>query len=213
MELKIGEIISKYRKIKGYTQERLGELVGVSGQAVSKWEKGGIPDTCLLPSIAKELGVSIDMLFGTERKISDYSKEEILDNLFDYCLNKAYCNNKNDEFFEFLFETVWTMQSAFFGHESRPILKDVIEKHRGVEQITSQVIKDEGTTYLSLVEGFPIFCTVWDTPEISRKLLSEKNFKEFFSLLGSEDGLKAVILTQSTAESSQYTADMMAHKI
>lgn len=213
MELKIGEIISKYRKIKGYTQERLGELVGVSGQAVSKWEKGGIPDTCLLPSIAKELGVSIDMLFGTERKISDYSKEEILDNLFDYCLNKAYCNNKNDEFFEFLFETVFTLQAGYFGSECRPILKDVIEKHRSNEQITSQVINDGGTTYLSLIADFPFYCAVADTPEISRKLLSEKNFGEFFSLLGSEDGLKTVIFTQSTTETNQYTAEMMAKKI
>jgi len=213
MELIIGEVISKHRKIKGYTQEQLGEMVGVSGQAVSKWENGGVPDTYLLPSISKVLGVSIDALFGVEKKITDYSEAELLDELFRYCLNKAYCNNKNDEFFNFLFETVWTMQSAFFGHESRPILKDVIEKHRGVEQITSQVIKDEGTTYLSLVEGFPIFCTVWDTPEISRKLLSEKNFKEFFSLLGSEDGLKAVIFTQSTTETSQYTTEMLAKKI
>lgn len=213
MQSKIGEIISKYRKIKGYTQEQLGELVGVSGQAVSKWENGGVPDTCLLPSIAKELGVSIDMLFGTERKISDYSKEEILDNLFDYCLNKAYCNNKNDEFFEFLFETVWTLQAAYFGADNRPILKDVIEKHRSNEQITSQIIKDEGTTYLSLIESFPFYCAVADTPEISSKLLAETNFGEFFSLLASRDGIKAVIFTQSTTEMSQCTADMMAKKI
>ena len=38
MELKIGEKIAKYRKLKGYTQEQLGEFLGVSGQAVSKWE-------------------------------------------------------------------------------------------------------------------------------------------------------------------------------
>ena len=38
MELNIGEKIAKYRKLKGYTQEQLGESVGVSGQAVSKGE-------------------------------------------------------------------------------------------------------------------------------------------------------------------------------
>ena len=59
MELKIGEKIAKYRKLKGYTQEQLGELVGVSGQAVSKWENGGVPDIYLLPSISKVFGVSI----------------------------------------------------------------------------------------------------------------------------------------------------------
>ena len=68
MELRIGEKIAKYRKLKGYTQEQLGELVGISGQAVSKWENGGVPDTYLLPNISKILGVSIDALFGVEKK-------------------------------------------------------------------------------------------------------------------------------------------------
>ena len=213
MELKIGERIAKYRKAKGYTQEQLGELAGVSGQAVSKWENGGVPDTYLLPVIAKVLGVSTDALFGTERKITDYSQDEILDHLFAFCLQKTCCKEDKMDFFEFMFETVWTLQSAYFGNESRPLLKDVIEKNCGNQQITSQIINDEGTTYLSLVENFPLFCAVWDTPEISKKLLAEKSFGEFFSLLASEDGLKAVIFTQSATETSQYTAEMMAKKI
>ena len=213
MELKIGEKIAKYRKLKGYTQEQLGELVGVSGQAVSKWENGGVPDTYLLPAISKILGVSIDALFGVEKKISDYSQDEILDDLFKFCLQKTYCKEDKIDFFKFMFETIWTLQSAYFGNESRPLLKDVIEKNCGNQQITSQIINDQGTTYLSLVENFPFFCAVCDTPEISKKLLSEKNFGEFFSLLASEDGMKAILFTQSTTETSQYTADMMAKKI
>ena len=83
---KIGSFIAFNRKKKGYTQEQFGELVGVSGQAVSKWENGGVPDTYLLPVISKILGVSIDTLFGVEKKISDYSQDDILDNLFMFCL-------------------------------------------------------------------------------------------------------------------------------
>jgi len=213
MELKIGERIAKYRKAKGYTQEQLGELVGVSGQAVSKWENGGVPDTYLLPVIAKALGVSMDALFGTERKITDYTQDEILDHLFTFCLQKSYSKDKEFSLFPFVFETVWALQSAYMGNESRMPLKDVINKNRGNQQITSQIINDEGTTYLSLVENFPLFCAVWDTPEISKKLLAEKSFGEFFSLLASEEGRKAVIFTQSATETSQYTAEMMAKKI
>lgn len=213
MELKIGEKISKYRKLKGFTQEQLGESAGVSGQAVSKWEKGGVPDTYLLPTISKVLGVSIDALFGVEKKISDYTQDEILDDLFKFCLQKMHCKDNRIDFFKFMFDTIWTVQSAYFGNESRPLLKDVVEKNRGNSQITSQIINDEGTTYLSLVENFPFFSAVCDTPEISKKLLSEKNFGEFFSLLASEDGMKAILFTQSTTETSQYTADMMAKKI
>ena len=211
--MSIGENIARYRKAKSLTQEQLGELVGVSGQAVSKWENGGVPDTYLLPAISKILGVSIDALFGVEKKISDYSQDDILDDLFKFCLQKTHCKEDKIDFFKFMFETIWTLQSAYFGNESRLLLKDVIEKNCGNQQITSQIINDQGTTYLSLVENFPFFCAVCDTPEISKKLLSEKNFGEFFSLLASEDGMKAILFTQSTTETSQYTADMMAKKI
>lgn len=212
MEFNIGDKISKYRKAKGYTQEQLGELVGVSGQAVSKWENGGVPDTYLLPSLSKVLGVSIDALFGVEKKIGDCAQDEVLDALFSFCQQKSYGNSGFD-YFQFLFETIWALQSAYFGNESRTTLKDVIDKNRGNQQVTSQIINNKGTTYLSLVENFPFFCAVRDDPEISRKLLSETRFGELFSLLASEDGMRAIIFTQSTTETGQYTAEMMAKKI
>lgn len=56
----IGIQISNYRKAAGMTQEELGEAVGISGQAVSRWECGGAPDISLLPAIADRLGVTID---------------------------------------------------------------------------------------------------------------------------------------------------------
>ena len=40
----IGKQIKRYRTQKGLTQEQLGQLLGVTTQAVSKWERGGTPD-------------------------------------------------------------------------------------------------------------------------------------------------------------------------
>ena len=62
----IGEQIKKYRTDKGITQEELGRTVGVTTQAVSKWERGGLPDAETIPLIADALGVSTDMLFGRD---------------------------------------------------------------------------------------------------------------------------------------------------
>ena len=62
----IGKNIAEFRKGRALTQEQLGDAVGVTGQAVSKWEKGGMPDAYLLPDIAKTLGVSVDRLFELE---------------------------------------------------------------------------------------------------------------------------------------------------
>ncbi|MBE7003125.1 MAG: helix-turn-helix transcriptional regulator [Ruminococcaceae bacterium] len=62
--MELGKNIAALRKERGMTQEQLGQAVGVSAQAVSKWEKGGAPDTEMLPSIADRLGVTIDTLYG-----------------------------------------------------------------------------------------------------------------------------------------------------
>lgn len=64
MNQPLSTTITRLRKERGLTQEQLGQLVGVSAQAVSKWEKGGAPDVELLPVLADRLGVSIDALFG-----------------------------------------------------------------------------------------------------------------------------------------------------
>lgn len=59
----IGNRISKYRKAKGMTQEALAEKLGVSSQAVSKWENdASCPDISLLPQLCRILGVTTDEL-------------------------------------------------------------------------------------------------------------------------------------------------------
>lgn len=60
---KIGTNIAQLRNSKNMTQAELGERIGVSFQAVSKWERGEtLPDVSLLPSIADTLETTIDYL-------------------------------------------------------------------------------------------------------------------------------------------------------
>ena len=59
----IGNRIAKFRKAKSMTQEELANHMGVSSQAVSKWENdASCPDISLLPKLAKVLGVTTDEL-------------------------------------------------------------------------------------------------------------------------------------------------------
>ncbi len=63
--IKIQEQIAFLRKQKGLTQEELAKALGVTNQAVSKWESGQCcPDIQLLPDIAKLFEVSVDELLG-----------------------------------------------------------------------------------------------------------------------------------------------------
>ena len=65
----IGKRIREARKVKGLSQEKLGEKLGVSFQAVSTWETGkNLPDTEHLPALAKELDLSLDALFPKKEK-------------------------------------------------------------------------------------------------------------------------------------------------
>lgn len=63
----LGKRIAALRKEKGMTQEQLAEKVGVSAQAVSKWENDvSCPDITLLPLLADLFGVSVDELLGVK---------------------------------------------------------------------------------------------------------------------------------------------------
>ena len=63
--MSVGETIQRLRTERRLSQEQLAELVGVSRQAVSKWELNtALPDTDKLIPLAKALGVSIDELLG-----------------------------------------------------------------------------------------------------------------------------------------------------
>jgi len=66
-KIRIGECILNYRKEYGLTQSEFGKLLGVSTQAVSKWERElSYPDIFLLPDISKLIGVSIDEMMKQE---------------------------------------------------------------------------------------------------------------------------------------------------
>lgn len=79
MKDQLSRNISRYRKEKGWTQEMLAQRLGVSFQAVSKWENAQtLPDITLLPKLSQELEVSIDKLLGytfRDQPVTIYEEE------------------------------------------------------------------------------------------------------------------------------------------
>ncbi len=71
--MNIGNKIKDLRKQRGITQEQLADSIGVSFQAVSKWENNiAFPDITLAPALVSYFGVSMDVLF-------DFNLKEIED--------------------------------------------------------------------------------------------------------------------------------------
>lgn len=79
MKNKFAKNIKRYRKEKGLTQEGLAQQLGVTYQAVSKWENGqSMPDITFLPELSSVLEVSVDKLLGYisyDKKVTIYEEE------------------------------------------------------------------------------------------------------------------------------------------
>lgn len=94
---KIGKFISKCRKEKNLTQENLAEILGVSKNAVSKWERGiCLMDMSLLKPLCENLDITINELLSGEKINQDeylVKSEENIVNTIDYTNKKIH--NKN----------------------------------------------------------------------------------------------------------------------
>ena len=71
-KVKTGILIKEARIKKGYTQRELGDIVGVTNKAVSRWENGdAFPDVALLDIISNTLDISIEEIVLGETKIKE----------------------------------------------------------------------------------------------------------------------------------------------
>ena len=77
--MNIGNVIKKYRKELGYTQEEMANRLGVTTPAVNKWENGNSnPDIELLAPIARLLHISLDILLSFHENLTDLEIEELI---------------------------------------------------------------------------------------------------------------------------------------
>lgn len=85
---KVGKYISKLRKEKGLTQEKLAEKIGVSSKTISKWETGiNIPDTNLLFELSKEFNVDVQDILNGEKVSDSKSKGKVFINSINFYNN------------------------------------------------------------------------------------------------------------------------------
>lgn len=77
METTFSKQLQKFRKQSGITQEQLAAKLGVTAQAVSKWENGSYPDGDLLPKIADIFDVSIDNLYGRGEEKCSFEQQVV----------------------------------------------------------------------------------------------------------------------------------------
>lgn len=96
---KIGKFIAELRKQNKLTQEQLAEKLGITKNAVSKWERGlGLMDLSLLIPLSEILNVSVTELLNgekIEKEEINSKNEEVLINTIDYSTNIIKKTKKN----------------------------------------------------------------------------------------------------------------------
>jgi len=107
---KIGKFISLCRKEKGLTQENLAEKLGVSKNAVSKWERGiCLMDMSLLKPLCEILEISINELLSGEKIIKEKIEEKLEENLvntIEYSTKKISKKNRTIKYLGLTFITL-----------------------------------------------------------------------------------------------------------
>ena len=111
MELTIGKNLRNLRRNKDLTQEEVAAHLGISFQAISKWERGdGYPDITMLPALANYFGISVDELIGMDGITAAEKLDEINAKWNENRLEKKHAEN------------VALMREALKTYPNHPIL-------------------------------------------------------------------------------------------
>jgi len=209
---KIGTVIAKLRKEKGTTQEELAKSVGVSAQAVSKWENGGVPDTELLPAIADYFEVSTDTLFG--RTIEDYS------NVRNALINDII-NTPQSEIFDKVFEYLWDIERSMMS-VSIPNDGSIAEYSASMdekEQRYSSILSDNGITRMGIGNLLKYFLLIPEIEDTEAALFGGKDglpaydYPAFFADLGDRDFFDTLIMLHKREGCKAFTPQLICKNL
>ncbi len=201
----IGKQIASMRKDRGIKQEELANYVGVSTQAVSKWENGGVPDTELLPKIADFFSVSVDCLFG--RNITDYSDLQT-------ALIKKIIASPHEEQFKTVFNYCWDMERAMFGHMPKDGSIEDYEKELGEqEQRYSSIMSDYGFTRMGVANKLQYFLLVPEIQNTDIAIFEGVDYLTFFKDFSDKDVFDACVLLNKRESNKAFTENLFVKNL
>ena len=201
----IGKQISAMRKEKGIKQEELANYVGVSTQAVSKWENGGVPDTDLLPKIADFFSVSVDSLFG--RNITNYGDLRL-------ALCKKILDTPKEERFKLVFECCWDMERALFGKIPEDGSISAYENNLGKnEQQYSSIMTDYGFTRMGIANRLQYFLLVPEIKNTESAFFEGIDYLSFFRDFSDKAVFEACIFLNKRESYSSFTESLLVKNL
>jgi len=183
MNLRIGENLKRLRREKDLTQEELAAHLGISFQAISKWERGeSYPDITILPALSNYFKISIDELVGMEeiRRTEEYEK-----------INKKWLENRNSNKHK---ENVKLMKDAlkFFPNDALFLvqLSSSLERLDGTETEKQQYLKESIAVQEQILRGedsevrnatlYNICFAYWKIGELEKAIKQAEKLPNFY---------------------------------
>ncbi len=186
-----GEKLRGHRKNLGLTQEEVADIIGVSAQAISKWEAGEcMPDACNLKAISDVYHISLDILLETTETDNADAVAEKIEQLGDECIwakqNRAIPHIHRD-----LGEDLWKFWKGLYFIEAGDKAVQKSEKNRGNLRICS----DYG---LKIWDEDGIACIIRSSLREKYTGIAEET-REVLTALCSEDGLTLIAALDAQA--------------
>lgn len=199
--MSLSENIKKFRLEKNLTQEQLAAKLCISAQAVSKWETSDTyPDGTLLLPLARELGVSLDELFGNKSaSMPDISRQIIA----------LIRETDPDHRFPLAWDICWQIERGLFNCcmeiDTRYAPDEAKNQHND-----SYILSDNGFTMVS--NGSEPFFAVFPQPkEGFEDFLADKEaLQNIFAALSHDDTVNALMWLYRRRENYIFESAVLA---
>ncbi|MBR6559516.1 MAG: helix-turn-helix transcriptional regulator [Clostridia bacterium] len=199
--MSLSDNIKKLRLEKNLTQEQLATKLGISAQAVSKWETSETyPDGSLLVPLANELEVSLDVLFDNEAVTMSDISERIINLIY---------NTESTERFNIARDICWQIERGLFNCRME------IEKQYDPDEIKNQksasyILDDNGFTIVSNGKD-PFFSLFPEPSEGYGHFLNDKeDLQKIFAALSHTDTMNALIYLYRKRENYVFEGSVLA---
>lgn len=195
------------RKKNGVTQEKLAFHLGVSPQAVSKWENGSFPDGDLLPKIADFFQVSIDYLYGR-----DQEKVTVEQTVMD-SIKAATMDSKNDYKvqLEQIMRNAWAAQLGFWVENKT--YYDRAEPE-GDNILASLVTSQEGLSFFRLNKNLEYYLLMKQPEEgFASYFRVTDALVSLFSFLGKKENLEVLFYLLSLTNGECVSSSTISKKL
>ena len=204
------------RKEKKVTQEQLAQNLGVSPQAVSKWENGSYPEGDLIPKIADFFGVSIDYLYGR----SDREKtieQKVFEAVYDETVKEFEDTGRADEHYKtsnLIRNLNWAMQSALWVNNKcyEAPARDPIEHPK----MASVVCDDIFYSYFGLREDNDIsfFLNKTKNYDLYEELLKDTSkIEKLFKILSDRDNISIIAFLYTLKNGEFASVDVISKSL